>query len=154
MSNNLTFRKAKIADLPAIIKMMADDVLGKTREDFRLPLPDFYLQAFEEIQEDKNSLLIVVDLAEQKNIATMHLYFMPALGRKGKKRMQIEAVRVNKDLRGQGIGEEMIKWAIGKAKENNCGLIQLTTDKERIDAHRFYERLGFKPSHLGMKLEL
>lgn len=150
----ITFRKAEITDLEGIVKMMADDILGQNREEFRIPLPDSYVHAFREINQDPNNFLVVVDHPSKKIIGTMQLTFIPYLGRKGTKRMQIEAVRVDEKFRGAGIGQQMMEWAIKKAGEEKCGLVQLTTDKTRTDAHRFYKKLGFVDSHLGMKLYL
>ena len=147
----MLFREATKSDLPFIIEMIADDKLGQARENYQLPLPQGYQDAFDEINEDKNQLLIVV---EQNNmvIGTMQLSFIQYLTYQGGIRAQIEAVRIHKDYRGNNIGEQLFKWAINKAKERGAHLLQLTTDKQRPEALKFYEKLGFKASHEGMKI--
>jgi len=150
----LNFRKAQKSDLEEIIRMLSDDFLGKEREDFKIPLPKHYIEAFDEINNDPNNLLIVADHPDKKTVATMQLTFIPNLNRKGSKRMQIEAVRVDNAFRNQGIGAKMMEFAFKKGREQNCKIVQLTTDTSRDDARRFYERLGFEATHLGMKLFL
>ncbi|MFB9908046.1 GNAT family N-acetyltransferase [Allokutzneria oryzae] len=130
--------------------MLANDPLGAKREN---PGDPAYLRAFEEIDADPNQLLVVAESGAEI-IATMQLSFVPGLSRRGMTRCQIEAVRVRDDQRGSGTGEAMIRWAIARAKERGCGLVQLTTDASREGARRFYERIGFEPSHVGMKLAL
>ena len=148
----MLLRKAKREDIPEIIKMIANDELGKLREDFRNPLPDIYYTAFENIRNDDNQELIVLENEEKEVIGTMQLSFIQYLTYQGGIRAQIEAVRVRQDQRGKGIGEKMFKWAIERARERKAHLIQLTTDKKRPEALKFYEKLGFKASHEGMKL--
>ncbi|MFD1161105.1 GNAT family N-acetyltransferase [Hwangdonia seohaensis] len=148
----MVFRKATIEDVPKIVEMIADDDLGKTREQFKIPLPKAYLDAFEKINADENQELIVVEDEHRDVIGTLQLTFIPYLTYRGGIRAQIEAVRIRKDKRGIGLGKTMFKWAINKAKERNAHLLQLTTDKKRPDAIKFYEDLGFKASHEGMKL--
>lgn len=149
--SSLIFRKAKEQDLAEIIKMLADDVLGQTREneaDF-----EAYRQAFLEISEDKNNFLAVVEF-EKQVIATCHLTLLPSLTFHGSKRMNIEAVRVSKEFTNQKIGSWMLEQAITFAKDNQVKIIQLTTNKKRQDAQRFYQNFGFTASHEGMKLNL
>ena len=148
----MQYRAAHRKDVPAIVAMIADDQLGALREDFQDPLPEKYYLAFEHIDRDDNQELIVVENEEGKIIGTMQLSFIQYLTYQGGIRAQIEAVRIHKDWRGQKIGEEMFKWAIARAQERGAHLLQLTTDKKRPDALRFYEKLGFKASHEGMKL--
>ena len=150
---NLKFRQAKLKDLPEIVRMLADDFLGATRERYANPLPESYVKAFEEIEADKNNELIV---AEKKGaiVGTMQITFTPSISFQGGKRATVESVRVDGKYRGQGFGKELMKWAIERARQEHCFAIQLTTNAERKDAHRFYENLGFKGSHLGMKLYL
>ncbi len=148
---NLIFRKAQLADLPQIIEMLVDDFLGKSREEFLNPLPDFYVKAFEEINQSSENFLLVVDTKEKSVVATMQMTFTPNLVRQGSKRLTIEAIRVHKDFRNQKIGEAMMNFAISEAKKRGCKIAQFTTDKERSDAHRFYEKLGFQATHLGFK---
>ena len=148
----MTFRKATQNDLVKIVEMIADDVLGKRRENFQLPLPKEYLVAFDNIIKDPNQELIVVEQDNIEIIGTLQLSFIQYLTYRGGIRAQIEAVRVRKDQRGLGIGKAMFEWAINRAKERNAHLLQLTTDKKRPDAIKFYEDLGFKATHEGMKM--
>lgn len=149
----MNFRKATREDVPYIVKMIADDHLGKTREDYREPLPKQYFKAFELIDSDPNQELIVVENdSGQEIIGTLQLSFIQYLTYQGGIRAQIEAVRIREDYRGSGIGKKMLEWAIERAKERNAHLLQLTTDKKRPEAMRFYENLGFKASHEGMKI--
>ena len=148
----MTFRKATPKDLPKIVEMIADDELGKTRENFQIPLPNEYLDAFQKIIADKNQELIVVENKSFEVIGTLQLSFIQYLTYQGGIRAQIEAVRIRKDKRGLGIGKAMFEWAIHRAKERNAHLLQLTTDKKRPKAIKFYEDLGFKQSHEGMKI--
>ncbi|MEM8525099.1 MAG: GNAT family N-acetyltransferase [Bacteroidota bacterium] len=148
----MKFRKAEYNDVVKIIELLADDKLGRLREDFRDPLPQKYYDSFEQINKDKNQELVVVENEHEELIGTLQLTFIPYLTYQGGIRAQIEAVRVRADQRGQGIGEQICKWAIARAKERGAHLLQLTTDKKRPDAIRFYEKLGFKASHEGMKL--
>jgi|SRR5688572_20194489 GNAT superfamily N-acetyltransferase len=150
---SIRFRTAASADLAAIVHMLADDDLGSLRERDEVPLPDSYLQAFEAIASNPNHELIVAELDGQI-IGTLHLIFLPSLSYQGRLRAQVEAVRVDKKFQNQKIGSQMMEDAIQRAKNRGAHLMQLTTHQTRTDAHRFYERLGFKASHLGMKLNL
>ena len=150
----MTFRKATENDLLAIVAMIADDELGKKRENFQIPLPDEYLIAFENIKGDENQELIVIENKKLEVIGTLQLSFIQYLTYRGGIRVQIEAVRIRKDHRGTGLGSEMFEWAIDRAKKRGAHLLQLTTDKKRPDALRFYENLGFNASHEGMKIHL
>ena len=150
---NLTFRLARREDVPAIVRMLADDELGSQREKLEDPLPDSYYSAFEKISADTNHELIVAE-SNGEVIGTLHLMFLPSLSFQGGLRAQIESVRVDTKCRGQGIGGKLMEWAIERARERGAYVVQLTTHLTRKDAHRFYERLGFKGSHLGMKLGL
>jgi len=150
---NVSFRNATIDDLPDIVRMLADDFLGTQREQFEDPLPESYVRAFEEIDADPNNRLIVADIDGQI-VGTLQITFTPSLSYRGGKRATIESVRVDKVLRGSGIGREMMLRAIELAKSEGCISMQLTTNSDRTDAHRFYEALGFKASHVGMKLSL
>jgi GNAT superfamily N-acetyltransferase len=147
----VVFREAVRGDLPALIGLLADDVLGKAR-DFAV-VDDAYERAFADIDEDpRNHLAVAEDGGEV--VACMQITYIPGLGRHGAERALIEAVRVRSDRRGQGLGREFLEWAIRRAKEHGCVLVQLTTDKSRADAHRFYLSLGFVASHEGMKLAI
>ncbi|MFK7770483.1 MAG: N-acetyltransferase family protein [Saprospiraceae bacterium] len=148
----MTFRKATKNDLPKIIEMLSDDKLGKLREDFQEPLPPKYYQAFENINQDKNQELMVIENNDDEIIGTLQLSFIQYLTYQGGIRAQIEAVRIRKDQRGKGIGEQLFKWAITRSKERGAHLLQLTTDKKRPEAINFYKKLGFTDSHEGMKL--
>ncbi|MHB1148412.1 MAG: GNAT family N-acetyltransferase [Lutibacter sp.] len=149
----MNFRKATKEDVPFIVKMMANDKLGKLRENYQEPLPKSYYDAFEIINSDPNQELIVVEKEDDSEIAgTFQLTFIPYLSFQGKLKAQIENVFVREDLTGQGIGKKMFEWAIDRAKERNAHLLQLTSDKKRPRAIKFYEDLGFIASHEGMKL--
>lgn len=134
--------------------MLADDELGKLRENYRDPLPGLYYEAFTNINNDPNQELTVIENEANEIIGTLQLSFIQYLTYQGGIRAQIEAVRIRSDQRGQGIGEAVFTWAIQRAKERGAHILQLTTDKQRPDAIRFYEKLGFKASHEGMKLHL
>lgn len=151
MEKKLTFRLATEADLIEIVKMLSDDKLGAERENFQLPLPETYVKAFESIIHDKNQELIVVVL-DHEIVSTFQLSFIQYLTYQGGIRAQIEAVRVKSDYRGRGIGTEIFQYAIARAKQRGAHLLQLTTDKKRPEAKKFYESLGFISSHEGMKL--
>jgi GNAT superfamily N-acetyltransferase len=143
------FRPAVEADLPAIVSLLADDVIGAGREGET----DAYRATFKEIAADPRNHLIVADIAGEV-AGTLQLTFIPGLSRMGTERAQIEAVRVAAAHRGQRLGHAMLSWAIGQARERGCGLVQLTSDKRRSAAIRFYGSLGFQPTHEGMKLPL
>jgi GNAT superfamily N-acetyltransferase len=149
----LKFRRAQAADLPAIIALLADDGLGRGREDTTSPLNPKYREAFKAIDADPNQLQAVATLGEEV-IGTLQLTFIPGLSRQGAWRGQIEGVRIAAQHRGSGLGQQMFEWAIAQCRTKGCDLVQLTTDKKRADAHRFYERLGFVGSHVGYKLTL
>ena len=146
----VTFRDARREDVPAIVALLADDVFGGERE----AAPDeAYQTAFEQVQSDPRSRLIVAE-ADGQVVGTLQLSMLPGLSRHGTLRAEIEGVRVAAQHRSQGLGRTMIEWAIGQARDNGCGLVQLTSDKRRRDAIRFYESLGFTASHEGLKLPL
>ena len=149
----IEFRTARVEDLPAIVRLLADDPLGVTRERDEEPLPRAYREAFDSIQaQTGNEVIVAVDGGEV--IGCLQFTVVPGLSRLGMKRAQIESVRVDRRQRGQGVGEAILRHAIDRAREAGCGLVQLTTDKSRPDALRFYERLGFVASHQGLKLTL
>lgn len=150
---NLKFRQATREDLPEIVRMLADDFLGATRERFEEPLPESYTKAFEEIAADKNNELIVAE-TDGEIVGTMQITFTPSISFQGGKRAGVESVRVDARYRGRGLGKALMLWAIERAKKEGCHVLQLTTNSDRTDAHRFYENLGFKGTHLGMKLYL
>ena len=148
---SLNFRKASLKDLIEIVKMIADDELGMQRENYQMPLPQEYLSAFENINSDHNQELIVVE-SHGEIIGTLQLTFIQYLTYQGGIRAQIEAVRIRSDKRGEGIGKSMFVWAIHRAKERKAHVLQLTTDRKRPNAIQFYEDLGFKSTHEGMKM--
>lgn len=149
----MIYRRAAVADVPAIIRLLADDVLGSARETLEPDDYPSYEHAFRIIDADSSQYLLVVEDGGEI-IGTLQLTFIPGLTHAGLKRGQIEAVRVASHRRGEGIGEAMLEWAIATCRREGCGLVQLTTDRSRTDAHRFYDRLGFEPSHIGYKLKL
>jgi GNAT superfamily N-acetyltransferase len=149
----LVFRRATADDLPHIVNLLGDDSLGGAREILADSVSREYVQAFEAVSQDGNQLLAAAE-DEGRVVGTLQLSFIPGLSRGGAWRGQIEAVRVASDRRSEGIGEAFLKWAIATCRERGCKLVQLTTDKRRLDAHRFYDRLGFVDSHVGYKLQL
>jgi len=152
-TNSMTLREAQRDDMPRIVALLADDPIGASREALADPLPDVYTRAFEAIEASPDNTIIVGE-RDGEVIACLQLTIIPGLGRKGVLRAQIEAVRVASSERGNGLGERLMRHAVELASIRGCGLVQLTTDKERGDAHRFYERLGFVATHEGMKLVL
>ncbi|NEU99662.1 GNAT family N-acetyltransferase [Bradyrhizobium uaiense] len=150
---SIAFRPAQAADLPAIIALLADDMFGQQREDASSPPNRRYVDAFDSIIADPNQQQVVATLDDEV-IGTLQLTFIPGLARLGAWRGQIEAVRIAEAHRSSGVGQQMFEWAIAQCRARGCHLVQLTTDKGRPDAHRFYERLGFVGSHIGYKLML
>lgn len=149
------FRRALASDLPAIVALLADDELGRTREEPGPPPSPRYAAAFAAIDAGPHQLLAVaVADARGEVVGYFQLTFIPGLTRTGMWRGQIEGVRVACGYRGSGIGREMFAWAIEECRRRGCSLVQLTTDKGRPDAHGFYAALGFIASHEGMKLAL
>jgi GNAT superfamily N-acetyltransferase len=150
----VVLRAARREDIPALVELIAADQLGATRDGVRDRADlDAYDRAFQAIDADPAHLLVVADRAGEV-VGTMQLSFLPGLARRGALRAQIEAVRVAASTRGSGLGGAMLQWAIDEARRRDCALVQLTSDKARADAHRFYQRLGFVASHEGMKLKL
>jgi GNAT superfamily N-acetyltransferase len=152
--SSVVLRRAEVADVPTIVRLLAADQLGATRDGVTTP-DDLasYERAFRDIDRDPAHLLVVAQSGPDV-VGTMQLSFIPGLARRAPLRAQIEAVRVHESYRSRGLGAAMMGWAIEEARRRGCGLVQLTTDKARPDAHRFYERLGFVASHQGMKLRL
>ncbi|CAM4519067.1 GNAT family N-acetyltransferase [Paenibacillus typhae] len=149
----MEFKTATVNHLPAIVHLLADDEFGATRESYKHPLPKEYVEAFEKIEQQiGNSIIVALD--NNKVIGCLQLTIIPGISRLGSIRAQIEGVRIDRGYRGKGIGESLLRYALDEAKTMGCKMIQLTTDKKRKDAHRFYERLGFVASHDGMKLSL
>ena len=148
--DSIQLREARREDVPQIVGLLADDVLGAGREG---PADDAYFTAFDQIEADPRSRLLVAE-SGGRVVGTLQLSTLPGLSRHGMLRGQIEAVRVAADQRGQRLGRRMIEWAIEQARGQGCGLLQLTSDKQRPDAVRFYQSLGFTASHEGLKLPL
>ncbi|MFH8344921.1 GNAT family N-acetyltransferase [Streptomyces sp. NPDC018045] len=149
--SDIEIRPATEDDLPAIVVMLADDALGATRETPDDLTP--YRTAYELLAADPNQHLVVAVRGERP-VGTLQLTVIPGLSRRGSSRSVIEAVRVHSDERGNGLGTRLIEWAITESRTLGCRLVQLTSDATRVDAHRFYEHLGFEASHLGFKLHL
>jgi GNAT superfamily N-acetyltransferase len=148
---DIVIRSAVADDVPAIVAMLADDPLGATRES-----PDDmepYRTAYERLRSDPNQFLMVAE-RDGTVVGTVQLTVVPGLSRRGSTRSIIEGVRVHSSERGQGLGRQLIEWAIEESRQQNCRLVQLTSDAARTDAHRFYEQLGFTGSHVGFKLPL
>ena len=147
------FRLATARDVEAIVRLLADDRLGAARERLVQPFPERYQRAFAAIEAERGNEIIVGE-RDGQIVACLQLVITHGLSRQGQARATLEAVRVASALRGQGIGGEIVSFAIERARKAGASIVQLTSDKSRLDAHRFYERLGFKASHVGMKLEL
>lgn len=146
----MIFRRATADDLPAIVALLVDDVLGAARE---APGDPAYAAAFADIEADPNQLLAVAE-QDGRLLGCLQLTFLPGLSHRGAWRGQVESVRVAADQRGTGLGRRFLEWAIAQCRARGCRMVQLTTDKSRADARRFYESLGFIASHEGMKLAL
>ncbi|AXB34369.1 GNAT family N-acetyltransferase [Vibrio campbellii] len=149
----LKYRSADFEDLESLVALLSNDPLGSKREDASVPLNSAYIEAFEAIKRDPNNELLVVEL-ENSLVGVLQITFIPYLTHIGGWRCLIEGVRIHSDYRGQGFGEQMFAHAIELAKSKGCTIVQLTSDKQRPDAIRFYEKLGFKATHEGFKLAL
>jgi len=152
-TEKINIREAAKDDLVTIVSMLADDPLGQSRESTLEPLDQKYLDAFDAIDGDANQVLAVVEI-DNVIAGCLQLSYIPGLSRSGMWRAQVESVRIGKDFRDKGLGRLMIEWAIIEAEKRGCGLVQLTSDIQRPQAIRFYEKLGFVNSHAGMKLGL
>lgn len=153
MSASVIVREAERHDLAAVVRLLADDALGAQRELVRDPVAPVYLQAFDEMGEQPGNDLLVAVLDEEV-IGCLQLTIISGLSRRGVRRAQIEGVRVSSNYRGERVGEQLLLEALARARAAGCGLVQLTSDVSRLDARRFYERFGFKATHIGMKLTL
>ena len=147
----VNIRAAHREEVPQVVALLADDKLGAQREEFSDPLPQIYYDAFDAIAESRDNEMLIAE-SDGKIVGCLQLTFIPGLSRRGALRGQIESVRVSADHRGSGFGRLMFEWAIAHCREKGCKTVQLTADKSRADAHRFYESLGFVASHEGMKL--
>jgi len=151
--DTLYYREATEADLPFIDALIAEDAVAAARDPVTPGLADEQLEALRAISADPAHTLYIVE-REGQRVGSFQLSFIPGVSRRGAWRGQIESVRVAEAARGGGIGEAMMRWAIAACEEKGCGIVQLTSDRQRPAAHRFYERLGFEPSHTGFKLKL
>ena len=149
-ANSITIRRTRRDDVPAIVAMLADDHLGSARERLADPLPASYFDAFETVDRDPNFRLVVAETAAGRVVGCLQLCILPGLSSQGASRGLIEDVRVASDWRSRGIGERLVQWAVDEAKARGCKLVELLTHQSRIDAQRFYKRLGFTASHVGM----
>lgn len=147
----LEIRLATREDVPDVVRLLHEDTLGGRLERFQLPVPPSYFEAFQAIAADPNNELVVAALAGQV-VGTFQMTLMTYMSYEGARVLQLESVHVAAEFRNQGIGQAMMKWAIARARQQDCHRIQLTSNKVRKDAHRFYERLGFRSTHEGMKL--
>jgi len=146
----VAIRRARRDDVAAIVAMLADDPLGNARERIEEPLPSSYFQAFDAVERDPNIQLMVAEDADGAVIGCLQLCVLPGLSSQGSSRALIEDVRVATHCRSRGIGEQLVQWAIAEARARGCRLVELLTHHTRVDAQRFYKRLGFQPSHVGM----
>jgi GNAT superfamily N-acetyltransferase len=150
-ASSISIRPARRDDVGAIVGMLADDPLGRARERIGDPLPTCYFDAFDRVDRDPNLLLVVAE-EEGAVVGCLQLCILPGLSSQGALRALIEDVRVAAHRRSRGIGERLVQWAVGEARARNCKLVELLTHQTRIDAQRFYERLGFQRSHVGMTI--
>jgi GNAT superfamily N-acetyltransferase len=148
---SILIRRACRDDVGAIVRMLADDPLGRARERIEDPLPASYFDAFDRVDRDPNLALVVAD-EEGAVVGCLQLCILPGLSSQGASRALIEDVRVAAHRRSRGIGEQLVQWAVGEARAKNCKLVELLTHQTRVDAQRFYERLGFQRSHVGMTI--
>jgi ribosomal protein S18 acetylase RimI-like enzyme len=150
--SSVTIRRARRGDVGAIVRMLADDPLGQGRERLDDPLPASYFAAFDALERDANIQLVVAEDADGAVIGCLQLCILPGLSSQGASRGLIEDVRVASHCRSRGIGEQLVQWAIAQTRARQCKLVELLTHHTRVDAQRFYKRLGFQPSHVGMTL--
>jgi ribosomal protein S18 acetylase RimI-like enzyme len=148
--SSITIRRARRDDVAIIVAMLADDPLGSGRERLEKPLPPSYYSAFERLDRDPNIQLVVAEEQGGAVIGCLQLCILPGLSSQGASRGLIEDVRVASDRRSRGIGEQLVQWAVTEARARGCKLVELLTHSTRVDAQRFYARLGFKASHVGM----
>jgi ribosomal protein S18 acetylase RimI-like enzyme len=151
-ASRVKIRPAQSDDVAAIVAMLADDALGRGRERIEDPLPPCYLQAFEKVERDPNIQLVVAEGEGGEVIGCLQLCILPGLSSQGASRGLIEDVRVAAHSRSRGIGEQLVQWAVAEAQAKGCRLVELLTHNTRIDAQRFYKRLGFTASHVGMTI--
>jgi ribosomal protein S18 acetylase RimI-like enzyme len=150
--SSVTIRRARRDDVSVIVAMLADDPLGGARERIEEPLPPSYFQAFEKLEHDPHIRLVVAEDGKGTVVGCLQLCILPGLSSQGASRGLIEDVRVAMPYRSRGIGEQMVQWAVTEARAKDCKLVELFTHNTRVDAQRFYRRLGFQPTHVGMTL--
>ena len=150
--SSVTIRRARRDDVAVIVAMLADDPLGSARERLEDPLPPSYFRAFEALEHDPNIQLVVAQDGDGAVVGCLQLCILPGLSSQGASRALIEDVRVAAHCRSRGIGEQLVQWAIAQARARSCKLVELLTHHTRVDAQRFYKRLGFQPSHAGMTM--
>jgi ribosomal protein S18 acetylase RimI-like enzyme len=150
--SQISIRPVRRDDVPAIVAMLADDALGRGRERVEDPLPPSYFQAFERVERDPNIQLVVAEGEGGEVVGCLQLCILPGLSSQGASRGLIEDVRVAAHCRSQGVGEQLVQWAMAEAREQGCVLVELLTHNTRVDAQRFYKRLGFQASHIGMTI--
>jgi ribosomal protein S18 acetylase RimI-like enzyme len=150
--STITIRRARRDDVPVIIGMLADDALGRARERIEQPLPQSYLDAFDRVDRDSNLQLVVAEDHDGNLVGCLQLCILPGLSSQGASRGLIEDVRVASHCRSRGIGEQLVQWAVMQARDKGCVMVELLTHQTRVDAQRFYERLGFSRSHVGMTI--
>jgi ribosomal protein S18 acetylase RimI-like enzyme len=148
----VTIRLARRDDISSIVAMLADDPLGGQRERIEDPLPQAYFDAFERVQRDPNLQLVVAEDGEGEVVGCLQLCILPGVSSQGASRGLLEDVRVASHCRSRGIGEQMVQWAVAEARARGCKLVELLTHHTRVDAQRFYQRLGFGRSHIGMTI--
>jgi ribosomal protein S18 acetylase RimI-like enzyme len=151
-ASSITIRPARRDDVPVIVGMLADDRLGSARERIEDPLPQSYYAAFEKVDRDPNFKLVVAEDTDGAVVGCLQLCVLPGISSQGASRGLLEDVRVASHCRSRGIGEQMVQWAVREARANGCILVELLTHHTRTDAQRFYERLGFQRSHVGMTI--
>lgn len=149
----MKFRLAHKGDIQKLVELLADDELGMHREDTSSPLNERYIEAFDRIDSDPNNELIVAE-SNSDLIGMLQLTYIPYLTHRGSRRCLVEGVRISKEHRGKGLGKTFFEWVINRARERGCRIVQLTSDKQRPNALRFYESLGFKATHEGFKLKI
>jgi len=150
-TEEIIIRRATRHDVPAVVELLANDPLGRTREQPDVPTPASYYHAFDAIASDPSHELVVMEIAGTI-VGTLQLTVLPYLTYRGGRRGQVEAVRIAPARHGEGLGRRMLQWALDRARERGCHLVQLTTDASRPDAIAFYEALGLRPTHVGMKI--
>ncbi|WFU42677.1 GNAT family N-acetyltransferase [Bradyrhizobium sp. CB82] len=149
-ADSIIIRRARREDVAAIVAMLADDHLGRAREHLEEPLPESYFSAFDAVDKNPGLRLVVAVDGTGRVVGCLQLAILPGLSSQGGSRGLLEDVRVASDCRSRGIGEKLVQWAVAEARAKGCNLVELLTHQSRVDAQRFYKRLGFSASHVGM----